>query len=222
MKLSDLTERQLVYFYEIATRIWKFRGITYQPELLRLIFIHGYDRLRTMTTLTEIETKYFKLLPPEIDFSKSQEIATLYLEFLSKIQNYEVKCEEGLRLLDLERQEEERQRMAAHQILVLKQEEEARIKRVEEAKVRAKQARIDYEKAENQRYWAQDATAAAAAAAAGGAPAEGGEAAPAEGGEAPAEGGEAAPAEGGAQAAPEAPAEGGGEAAPESGSEFEF
>jgi hypothetical protein len=78
------------------------------------------------------------------------------------------------------------------------------------------------EKAENQRYWAQDATAAAAAAAAGGAPTEGGEAAPAEGGEAaPVEGGEV---QAGAQAAPEAPAgeEGGGEAPAEGGGEFEF
>jgi len=75
------------------------------------------------------------------------------------------------------------------------------------------------EKAENQKYWAKDATAAAAAGGAAGA-----EGAPAEGGEAaPAEGGEAAPAEGGeAQAAPEAPAEGGGEAPAEGGGEFEF
>jgi hypothetical protein len=74
------------------------------------------------------------------------------------------------------------------------------------------------EKAENQKYWAKDATAAAGAAGAAGA-----EGAPAEGGEAaPAEGGEAAPAEGGeAQGAPEAPAEGGGEA-PAEGGEFEF
>ena len=70
------------------------------------------------------------------------------------------------------------------------------------------------EKAENQKYWAKDATAAAGAA---GAPAEGGEA-PAEGGEAPAEGGEA-PAE--EATAAEAPAEGGGEA-PAEGGEFEF
>jgi hypothetical protein len=77
------------------------------------------------------------------------------------------------------------------------------------------------EKAENQRYWTQDAAAAAAATAEGGAPAEGG-AAPAEGGEAPAEG--EAPAQGGAQATPEAPAaeEGGGEAPAEGGGEFEF
>jgi len=71
------------------------------------------------------------------------------------------------------------------------------------------------EKAENQKYWAKDATAAAGAA---GAPAEGGEA-PAEGGEAPAEGGEA-PAE--EAPAAEAPAEGGGEAPAEGGGEFEF
>lgn len=79
------------------------------------------------------------------------------------------------------------------------------------------------EKAENQKYWAKDATAIAAAAAATGAPAEGGEAAPVEGGEAPAEGGEA-PAQGGAQAAPETPPaeEGGGEAPAEGGGEFEF
>ena len=79
------------------------------------------------------------------------------------------------------------------------------------------------EKAENQRYWTQDAANAAAATAEGGVPAEGGEAgAPAEGGEAPAEG--EAPAQGGAQAAPEAPAaeEGGGEAPAEGGGEFEF
>jgi hypothetical protein len=76
------------------------------------------------------------------------------------------------------------------------------------------------EKAENQRYWVQDAANAATATAEGGAPAEGGEA-PVEGGEAPAEGGEA-PAEAGAQAAPEAPAEGGGEAPAEGGGEFEF
>jgi hypothetical protein len=63
------------------------------------------------------------------------------------------------------------------------------------------------EKAENQKYWAKDATAAAGAA---GAPAEGGEA-PAEGGEAPAE-----------EAPAEAPAEGGGEAPAEGGGEFEF
>jgi hypothetical protein len=68
------------------------------------------------------------------------------------------------------------------------------------------------EKAENQKYWAKDATAAAGAA---GAPAEGGDA---EGGEAPAEGGEA-PAE---EAPAEAPAEGGGEAPAEGGGEFEF
>ena len=74
------------------------------------------------------------------------------------------------------------------------------------------------EKAENQKYWAKDASAQAAAA---GAPAEGGGEMPAEGGgEMPAEGGEA-PAEGGAQAAPEAPAEG-GEAPAEGGGEFEF
>ena len=79
------------------------------------------------------------------------------------------------------------------------------------------------EKAENQKYWAKDATAAAAAAAAGGA--EGG--APAEGGEVPMEGGEAqaAPAEGGGEAQA-APAEGGGEAPAEGGEggggEFEF
>ena len=74
------------------------------------------------------------------------------------------------------------------------------------------------EKAENQKYWAKDASTQAAAA---GAPAEGGGEMPAEGGgEMPAEGGEA-PAEGGAQAAPEAPAEG-GEAPAEGGGEFEF
>jgi hypothetical protein len=75
------------------------------------------------------------------------------------------------------------------------------------------------EKAENERYFARDASNAVGSAPEGGAPAEGGEA-PAEGGEAPAEGGEA-PAEG-AQAAPEAPAEGGGEAPAEGGGEFEF
>ena len=80
------------------------------------------------------------------------------------------------------------------------------------------------EKAENQKYWAKDATAAAAAAAAAGG-AEGG--APAEGGEVPMEGGEAqaAPAEGGGEAQA-APAEGGGEAPAEGGEggggEFEF
>jgi hypothetical protein len=69
------------------------------------------------------------------------------------------------------------------------------------------------EKAENQKYWAKDASAQAAAA---GAPAEGGVEAPAEGGgEAPVE---EAPAEGGG----EAPAEGGGEAPAEGGGEFEF
>ena len=57
------------------------------------------------------------------------------------------------------------------------------------------------EKAENQKYWAKDATAAAGAAGA-----------PAEGGEAPAEEAPAA----------EAPAEGGGEAPAEGGGEFEF
>ena len=66
------------------------------------------------------------------------------------------------------------------------------------------------EKAENQRYWAKDGSAAAAGAE--GAPAEGAEAAPAEGG-----GEESAPAETPA----EAPAEGGGEA-PAEGGEFEF
>jgi len=74
------------------------------------------------------------------------------------------------------------------------------------------------EKAENQKYWAKDATAAAAAAGAAGA--EGGEA-----GAAPAEGGEAPAAEGGeAPAAEEAPPaeEGGGEAPAEGGGEFEF
>jgi hypothetical protein len=69
------------------------------------------------------------------------------------------------------------------------------------------------EKAENQKYWAKDATAAAGAAGA-----EGGEA-PAEGGEAPAEGGEAPVEE---APAAEAPAEGGGEAPAEGGGEFEF
>ena len=80
------------------------------------------------------------------------------------------------------------------------------------------------EKAENQKYWAKDATAAAAAAAAAG----GAEGAPAEGGgEVPMEGGEAqaAPAEGGGEAQA-APAEGGGEAPAEGGEggggEFEF
>jgi hypothetical protein len=70
------------------------------------------------------------------------------------------------------------------------------------------------EKAENQKYWAKDASAQAAAA---GAPAEGGVEgeAPVEGGEAPVE---EAPAEGGG----EAPAEGGGEAPAEGGGEFEF
>ena len=74
------------------------------------------------------------------------------------------------------------------------------------------------EKAENQKYWAKDASAVAAAAGAEGAPAEGGEAAPAEGGETPpAEGGETPPAEEGGGETP--PAEGGGEAG---GGEFEF
>ena len=70
------------------------------------------------------------------------------------------------------------------------------------------------EKAENQKYFAKDSSAAAGAAGAapGAEAAAGAEAAPAEGGETP-------PAEGGEAAAPEAGAEGGGEP---SGGEFEF
>lgn len=73
------------------------------------------------------------------------------------------------------------------------------------------------EKAENQKYWAMDASGAGSAAEGEGGemPAEGGGEMPAEGGEAPVEGGEA-------PAAPEAPAEGGGEAPAEGGGEFEF
>jgi len=75
------------------------------------------------------------------------------------------------------------------------------------------------EKAQNQKYWAQDPTTIGAGVEGEGG-GEGGEM-PAEGGEMPAEGGGEMPAQGGAQAAPEAPAEGGGEA-PAEGGEFEF
>ena len=74
------------------------------------------------------------------------------------------------------------------------------------------------EKAENQKYWAMDASGAGSAA-----EGEGGEMPAEGGGEMPAEGGGEAPVEGGGvQAAPEAPAEGGGEAPAEGGGEFEF
>ena len=76
------------------------------------------------------------------------------------------------------------------------------------------------EKAQNQKYWAQDPTTIGAGVEGEGG-GEGGEM-PAEGGEMPAEGGGEMPAQGGAQAAPEAPAEGGGEAPAEGGGEFEF
>ena len=82
MALSDLTKPQLMVFYLIATRVWKFRGHAIQLELLKRIAREGLERLEVTGAMPHKETSYFKDLPPESDFSLNTSLIQDYQEFL--------------------------------------------------------------------------------------------------------------------------------------------
>jgi hypothetical protein len=144
MALSNLSKSDILIFYEIATRIWKFRGVKIQTELLNRIFKEGFERLEWTGAMPLKETEYFKALPEHLDFSSHSEVAQDYLEFLGRIDEFATECDSELARLDNERKELDRQRREAYQQALEIQKERQKIERV----INAKKA---YEEAEKRR-----------------------------------------------------------------------
>jgi len=144
MSLENLTQEQKLIFYEIATRVWKYRGPSIQAELLNRISKEGFERLQWTGALTHKEVSYFQEISPVIDFISRTEFGTEYLEFLNRLQEFAEECDSELQRRDTERRNEERLRREAYQIAQAEQAEKDKIQRV----VNAKKA---YEQAEKRR-----------------------------------------------------------------------
>lgn len=144
MALSELTKPQLMVFYLIATRVWKFRGHAIQLELLKRIAREGLERLEVTGAMPHKETSYFKGLPPESDFSLNTSLIQDYQEFLLNFDTYVPEFEAELQRLDAERTVREQQKLEADKIA---QAEKAARDKLEKV-VHAKQA---YEDAEARR-----------------------------------------------------------------------
>ncbi len=144
MSLENLTQEQKLIFYEIATRVWKYRGPSIQAELLNRISKEGYERLQWTEALTHTEVTYFQEKSPVIDFISRPEFGTEYLEFLERLQEFAGECDSELQRRDIERKNEDKLRREAYQIAQAEQAEKDKIQRV----VNAKKA---YEQAEKRR-----------------------------------------------------------------------
>ena len=144
MSLENLTQEQKLIFYEIATRVWKYRGPSIQAELLNRISKEGYERLQWTEALTHTEVTYFQEKSLVIDFISRPEFGTEYLEFLERLQEFAGECDSELQRRDIERKNEDKLRREAYQIAQAEQAEKDKIQRV----VNAKKA---YEQAEKRR-----------------------------------------------------------------------
>lgn len=144
MALSELTKPQLMVFYLIATRVWKFRGHAIQVELLKRIAREGLERLEVTGAMPHKETSYFKGLPAESNFSLNTSLIQDYQEFLLNFDTYVPEFEAELQRLDAERTVREQQKLEADKIA---QAEKAARDKLEKV-VHAKQA---YEDAEARR-----------------------------------------------------------------------
>ena len=145
LSLENLTNNQILIFYEIATRLWKFRGQKVQHELLMRINKEGFERLEWTGALTSKEVSFFQDNSPEVDFISRSEFIDEYFEFLGKIDMYVEQCNLELQKKDLERQIQEKIRREAHQAALAEEAERLKLQRV----VNAKKA---YEEAEKHRY----------------------------------------------------------------------
>lgn len=144
MALANLSKADILIFYEIATRIWKFRGLKIQTELLGRILNEGFERLEWTGAMPLKETEYFKALPQHLDFTSRVEVSHDYLEFLGRIDEFTTECDAELARLDEERKELERKRREVYQKELEIQEERQKLERV----INAKKA---YEEAERRR-----------------------------------------------------------------------
>ncbi len=144
MSLENLTQEQKLIFYEIATRVWKYRGPRIQAELLNRISREGYERLQWTEALTLKEVSYFQEISPVIDFISRPEFGAEYLEFLERLQEFAEECDSELQRRDIERRNEDKLRREAYQKAQAEQAEKDKIQRV----INAKKA---YEQAEKRR-----------------------------------------------------------------------
>ena len=144
MLLSDLSKSQIMTFYEIATRVWKFRGAAIQKELLHRIVKEDYQKLEWTGAMPLKEISFFQQLPPYLDFRSNPYLIDVYLEFLERIGEFEAECDAELQKIDSERLEQEKERRAAHKKALADQAERDKLERV----VNTKRA---YEEAEKRR-----------------------------------------------------------------------
>lgn len=144
MRLSDLSDRELLTFYELATRIWKYRGRRIQEELLIRIGKDGLELLRITGAISQREENYLADMPPNLNFIKNADVAITYLEFLDHLDDYAPGCDAALQNRDRERQLAELERREAHQKMIAEQLERNKLDRV----VNANRA---YEQAEKKR-----------------------------------------------------------------------
>lgn len=108
MLLSDLSKSQIMIFYEIATRVWKFRGVAIQKELLHRIVKEDLQTLQWTGAMSVKETSFFQQLPPDLDFRSNQLLIDIYLEFLARIAEFEKECDEELQKIDSAKREREK------------------------------------------------------------------------------------------------------------------
>lgn len=144
MALSNLSKSDILIFYEIATRIWKFRGAKTQEELLNRILKEGFEILEWTGAMPLKETEFFKSLPEHLDFSRRIEAIEDYLEFLGRIDEFATECDSELARLDEERKELDRKKREAYQQALELQKERQKLERV----INTKKA---YEEAEKRR-----------------------------------------------------------------------
>jgi len=131
-------------FYEIATRVWKFRGAAIQKELLHRIVKEDYQKLEWTGAMPRQEISFFQQLPPNLDFRSNPYLIDVYLEFLERIGEFEAECDAELQKIDSERREQEQERRAALKKALADQAERDKLDRV----VNTKRA---YEEAEKRR-----------------------------------------------------------------------
>jgi len=144
MSLSGLSKPQIMIFYEIATRVWKYRGVAIQKELLHRIVKEDYQKLEWTGAMPPKETLFFQSLPEDTDFRRKPYLIDVYLEFLNRISEFETECDAELQKIDSERREREKERQVALKKWQAEQAEREKLDRV----VNTKRA---YEQAEKRR-----------------------------------------------------------------------
>jgi transcription antitermination factor NusG len=117
-------------FYEIATRVWKFRGAGTQRDLLQRIVKEDYQTLGWIEALPPKEISFFQQLPPDLDFKSNPLLIDVYLEFLERIEEFEAECDAELQKIDSERRELEKERQAALKKALADQAERDKLDRV--------------------------------------------------------------------------------------------